>query len=144
MNLYEVFRWVFVILSTIILCSPLFLLIKHKGTTIRGKDYKKSFPQYSWLPMALRIFLVSWPLLFFIYYLFARPEMNGIGLYGWFISGYGIVLGTITEITQTSYMPISIPLLRFVHGEDAQLIGCIQLLLSIVLVCTSTYLAIKY
>ncbi len=144
MSPYEFFRWSIVILSTSILCSPLFLLIKHKGKTFGSREFKENYPKYSWVLRFIRIFLIAWPLFCFLILYLAITKISGISLIGWFISGYGFVLGSITQITNSSYIPLSIPLVRFVHGNDARNIGRIQLLLSFVSVCVSTYVAIAY
>jgi len=142
MDKYEVYRLLLVLMATLIYCLPSILLVKHRDKVIRGSIIRTQFPKYAWLPKITWLFFPLWILLFgAVYYLF-RFEIKGTIILGYFISFYGLFFGIITRLTSFSYLPYSPIGLFYIHGEEIQKIGWIQILLSIVLICASTYLII--
>jgi len=126
MNINIVLNMAIVFLGITSMYTPWFQL--RREDSVSGKELSKKYPQHAWMRWGFIILYLLW---IAIVFLLLRQSislawMKSVASFGGFFASIGLFIGLFAVITGVSILPMRVPWILYVVGDDAQRAGRFQ------------------
>jgi len=131
MNIKQIFEFATILLGGIAMYTP-WIHLKRKDS-ITGKELSKKYPQHGWMRWGyITLYLLWISIVFFLFYeALMLSWMKSVSLVGGVFASIGLFMGLFALITGVAILPMRIPWLLYVAGDNAKKSGRFQVVWSI-------------
>jgi len=131
MNTPPILEFAVILLGGIAMYTP-WIHLKRKDS-ITGKELSKRYPQHGWMRWGyITLYLLWTAIVFFLFYgALMLSWMKSISMVGGVFASIGLFMGLFAVITGVAVLPMRIPWILYVVGDNAKKSGRFQVVWSI-------------
>lgn len=129
MNKIPFFNLIITLLGVIAMYSPRFQLKMSKSLT--GKELSRKYPEHGWMRWGFIVLYIAWIVLMFMFCSKVLYWVAAISFIGYLFASIGLFYGLFAIITGVCILPMHVPWLLYVVGDDARKAGRFQVFLSL-------------